>query len=101
MDAIFGGLGFIAGLAAAVYGYALLPSLALAIFALAAVSYPVGSALPDAIADERRVRPTPPSAHGRRRGRLGELPLVAGGVTRALLGRALFPRARGGEETTE
>jgi hypothetical protein len=56
LDAIFGGLGFIAGLSAAIYGYTLLPSLALALFVFAMVSYLVGRALPDLITKPARFR---------------------------------------------
>ena len=109
LDAIFGGVGFIAGLAAAIYGYTLLPSLALALFVFAMVSYLVGRALPDLIAETRKVQ---------RAVYFTLLPLfgtvtlyasyllwesmwlaailgfVGGGLVQTLLGWALFPKVR-------
>jgi hypothetical protein len=109
VDAVFGGLGFVAGLGAAIYGYTLFPSLALAIFVFAAVSYLVGRAVPDVITDERKVQraayfallPAVGAAVVYAGYLLWEgmwlaviLGFVAGGIAQALLGRALFPKVR-------
>ena len=109
-------LGFVAGLGAAVYGYALFPSLALAIFVFAAVSYLVGRALPDVITEDRRLQRVAYLALLLAVGSvvvyasylLWEgmwlaviLGFVAGGIAQAVVGRTLFPQVRKEEEAEE
>jgi fatty acid desaturase len=114
--AVFGALGFVFGLGAAIYGYSLLPSLALTVFVFAAVFYLVGRALPDVITEERKAQRaayfTLLPAVGAVEVYAGYLlwggmwlavilGFVAGGVAQVLLGRALFPRVREEEEAEE
>ena len=109
VDAVFGGLGFIAGLGAAIYGYTLFPSLALALFVFAMVSYLVGRALPDVITEARKVQriayfallPAVGTAALYASYLLWQsmwlaviLGFVSGGIAQALLGWALFPKVR-------
>lgn len=116
VDAVFGALGFIAGLGAAIYSYTLLSSLALAIFVFAVVSYLAGRALPDVISEDRKVQraayfallPTVGTAALYASYLLWEgmwlaviFGFVAGGIAQALLGRALFPQVRKEEVAEE
>jgi hypothetical protein len=116
VDGLFGALGFVAGLGAAIYGYTLFPSLALAIFVFAAVAYLVGRAVPDVITEERKVQraayfvllPAVGAAVVYASYLLWEgmwlaviLGFVAGSIAQALLGRALFPKVRKEEQAEE
>ena len=116
VDAVFGALGFVAGLGAAIYGYTLIPSLALAIFIFAAVSYLVGRALPDVITEERKAQraayfallPAVGAVVVYASYLLWEgiwlaviLGFVAGGVAQALFGLALLPKVRKEERAEE
>ena len=109
VDTVFGGLGFIAGLGAAVYGYTLFPSLALAIFVFAMVSYLVGRALPDVIIEPRKAQrvvyfallPAVGTATLYASYLLWEgmwiamfSGFVGGGVAQVLVGRVLSPKGR-------
>jgi hypothetical protein len=116
VDAVFGVLGFVAGLGAAIYGYALFPSLALAIFVFAAVSYLVGRGLPDVITEDLKAQraayfallPAVGAVVVYASYLLWEgmwlaviLGFVAGGAAQALLGRTLFPMVRKEEQAEE
>jgi hypothetical protein len=116
VDAVFGVLGFIVGLGAVLYGYTLIPSLALAIFVFVVVSHLVGRALPDVITEDRKVQraayfallPTVGTAALYASYLLWDgmwlaviLGFVAGGIAQTLLGRTLFPQVRKEEGAEE
>jgi hypothetical protein len=116
LDVLFGGVGFVAGLAAAIYGYTLFFSLALALFFFAMVSYVVGRALPDVITEPHRVRRI---AYFALLPMIGTIVLyasyllwesmwlavilgfVGGGIVQALVGWALLPQIRKEEAEEE